>query len=161
MDTAFFNLFNALPKSAKEAMLPTLQLFNSTLEHYKAFTRPSACATRRRAFREQLVERIWEPDLRRDLVEYILFALDNRWTDENTLNDIIDAARKDNESGKVDRMWRVIGSWLRGVIEGAGQPWYPTKGAPEPRPAKLQEETNKKKREARAVKRLEKELALD
>lgn len=96
----------------------------------------------RNRFRVQLVRSIWEPDLRKDLVDRIVDAFDAGYFDVVTLratirrakNRKLDYDRSNGVKGK-DAIWKTLASWVKGIYESQGRKWTPTTSAVEPRPA--------------------------
>lgn len=89
----------------------------------------------------EIVDKIWEPDLRRELVDRIVYAFDHNWIDGATLSAAISkarAAKSDYErtQGAIgrDSVWKSLGCWIKGVFAANNERWTPTGSAVEPRP---------------------------
>ena len=88
-----------------------------------------------------IVSDIWEPDLRSELVDRVVYAVSTKLVDSTTLKIVIDkaiAAKKEyadtgGRRGK-DSNWTTLATWLKGVYEQNQIKWTSTKGAVEPRP---------------------------
>lgn len=115
-------------RSGRRQGAPTLEL--------RRFS-PDQAAT----LHDMIVSKIWEPDLRRELVDRIVYAFDHNWIDAATLKAAISkakAAKNDYErsQGAVgrDSVWKSLGCWIKGVFSANGERWTPTGSAVEPRP---------------------------
>ena len=96
---------------------------------------------RRSRFRAWLVSKVWEPDLRSELVDRIVFAYEQGFVDasevkaavRNTLDRKLDHERTGGRKGK-DAIWKTLASWCKSVFETHGVEWTATASVLEPRP---------------------------
>lgn len=111
---------------------------SKTLERAEVKKTENFSNSKRRA---ELVAKIWEPDLKSELVDRLLQAVDNQWTDEKTLDAVVDKALSlktayENTNGKSgsDSTWKPLAMFLQNVYKTNGATWEPTTGKFEPRP---------------------------
>lgn len=155
LKTDFLTLYDALPQAARDAMLPTLQMFKLFVNYY-APSEPvaphlptlSPCDPVKYAQkRAELVDRIWDFRLHAELVDRIMLALVNKLTTSVALDAAINAAV---ESHAV--IWQALVPWLRQVYEGAGYEWTQTSPPIEPPPERLVKMRRAERRESARVK---------
>lgn len=92
--------------------------------------------------RDEIVAQIWEPDLRSDLVDRIVYARVSGWIDQPTIKAAIKKAldsraeyeRSGGQRGR-DAVWKALAVWIKGVYESNNVAWTPTRSAIEPRPS--------------------------
>jgi len=144
-------LYRQLPSETQSACAFALKLFTS-LNQSSASSRwtPSAPPTsrartltpeRRSRFRAWLVSKVWEPDLRSELVDRIVFAYEQGFVDasevkaavRNALDRKLDHERTGGNKGK-DAIWKTLASWCKSVFETHGVEWTATASVLEPRP---------------------------
>lgn len=153
-DARFKAILDSLPGEQYHSVVSALTLFHEFLEQGGATTSgrkktrdlslerfDSDTASKLRA---QLVAQIWEPDLRRELVDRVVVAFDRNWIDAATLKAAIAQAKdkkREYERGGAgaDSIWKPIASWIKGVFEANGVRWTPTASAVEPRPRRRRE----------------------
>ena len=91
--------------------------------------------------RRKIVNQIWEIELRKELVDRLVFAVVTKMTDYISLEAAIkrakslksDYERTDGRYGK-DVIWKPLSSWCKDVYESNGVAWKKVASGPEPRP---------------------------
>ena len=92
-------------------------------------------------YRASLVAEIWEPDLDRQLVDRIVFAVVVKMTSAKKVHSWINRARNriteyENTDGRrgVPTLWMSLGKWCKELYEENGIEWKKVRGGQEPEP---------------------------
>lgn len=150
---AFTANFDALPIDARTSIIASLNWLLAFERNYQNEGSPVEPAARTvvpvdvardkdsAKYRAEIVAKIWEPDLRSELVDRIVAAIAAGWTDKKSakaaIKKAVDARNEYDRSGGTrgkDSVWKPLATWLKGVFESNGVEWTPTASAIEPRP---------------------------
>ncbi len=152
LNGAFDANFNRLPIAARASVVSALNWFLAIDRNYKtdetsdaseAIAAPIASANDANVarLRAAIVARIWEPDLRSELVDRIVGVIGAGWVDVRATKAAIRKAaearadyERTNGTRGVDSLWKPLATWLKGVYEANGAAWTPTASAIEPQP---------------------------
>lgn len=92
-------------------------------------------------FRNVVVRKIWEPDLRAELVDRIVDLTVNGFVRPSEVNKIIDKAThrkrlydETNGAKGTESIWRTIGAWVKQRWQESGRTWTATNKRLEPQP---------------------------
>lgn len=96
-----------------------------------------------KSFRSLVVRKIWEPDLRAELVDRIVDLVVNGYVKPDEVGQIVEKAqrrkRQFEETNGVkgcESVWRTIGSWTKERWIQSGRQWTATSKQLEPKPQK-------------------------
>lgn len=88
---------------------------------------------KRESIRRSIVRRIWEPDLRAELVTRVIWLLDRGYLSTQQLTAIFEKAESEQRENNKPR-WQTIGAEIRKIFESSGFVWTQTARTLEPRP---------------------------
>lgn len=145
------------PEPVKEKLLSAAQLFAVFRERYEAAeltpqqpapikqARPlNWPADKVQRYRTFIVRKIWEPDLRAELVDRVVELVVNGFVTYQEVDQIIEKAaqrkrRYDDTNGEKgsESMWRTIGAWTKEKWIESGRAWTATNKRLEPKPPEV------------------------
>lgn len=156
MKNQYRKTIDALPEEVVEEVTRGLKFFAALRERYNNATseqteqqptiqaRPVSWSEGKiKSFRSLVVRKIWEPDLRAELVDRIVDLVVNGYVKPDEVGRIVEKAqrrkRQFEETNGVkgcESVWRTIGSWAKERWIQSGRQWTATSKQLEPKPQK-------------------------
>lgn len=154
--TDFYACYDALPLSAKEALIPSLQIFSNFVRYYESGEntqddQPTMNDYDHEQFaarRARLVRAIYGCHLHAEFVDRIMLCLVNGFTTGIALRMAVNEAQKAFMENRITEVWQGLVSWVRDVWTSHGYAWRPTAPPLEPTPPELIEQERRERIEA-------------